>query len=162
MAPYQPWAPTPHFENHYLTATVWFIGFDHIDINMPTTHTEWLWDSESQHRRTCETFSVLHFLPRGYYKRCLYWSTQHAGHVMSDDKSCEHRVWCSEQTEALIQPQWWDCRAFSFLLFLHLLSFHYAPHVPMTSQYKPTIPGADIIVMQQLPVQSYPPLTSTN
>lgn len=62
-------------------------------------------------------FHVLHFLRRGYYKRCLYWSTQHAGHVMSDDKSCEHRVWCSEQTEALIQPQWWDCRAFLFYYF---------------------------------------------
>lgn len=40
------------------------------------------------------------------------------------------------------------------------LLFHYALRVPMTTQYKPTVPPTNIIAVQRLPVQSYSPLTS--
>ncbi len=46
--------------------------------------------------------------------------------------------------------------------YFSILFFHYALRVPATTQYKPTIPPTNIIVMQKLSVHSYSPLTSPN
>lgn len=51
---------------------------------------------------------------------------------------------------------------FYFSILFSPFPFHYALRVTATTQYKPTIPPTNIIVMQQLPVQSYSPLTSPN
>lgn len=62
--------------------------------------------------------------------------------------------------EILTESWLLDCSAFISLSYP--LLFHYALRIPTTTQYKPTIPPTNIIVMQQLPVQSYSPLTSLN
>lgn len=53
-----------------------------------------------------------------------------------------------------------DCQM-AVLLFLHPLLSN-ASCIAATAQYKPAIPPTIIIVMQQLSVQSYSPLTSLN
>lgn len=63
-------------------------------------------------------------------------------------------------TEILIDSWLLDCCAFISLFSSPL--FHYASCIPATTQHKPAIPPTNVIVMQQLSVQSYSPLTSPN
>lgn len=71
-------------------------------------------------------------------------------------------IYSLQVTTIIIESRLLNCFAFISLFFSPPFLFHYALRVTATTQYKPTIPPTNIIVMQQLPVQSYSPLTSPN
>ena len=74
----------------------------------------------------------------------------------------KHSFWSFVKTVELLHlDNHWLLIARCLFSFLHPLLLD-ALHIPATAQYKPAIPSNTIIVMQQLSVQSYSPLTSLN